>query len=168
MCGAVCFQFTDLSCDDWENIYTLSYYHQQIESMNYHPLFRVRSWNNGVRCMSIYILMVWYDLTYDMTCCNLHIWYPLYLPGTMSWLLYGASLCCFQVLQMTAAIMTLSLYSPLVSWGSPKFPDKKCRKTHKHHRKVRSKHHISCYIALSIMKLNKPLSISRYNLYKYT
>ena len=44
-------------CDDWENIYTLSYYHHQIESMNYYPLFRVRSWNNGVRCMSFYILM---------------------------------------------------------------------------------------------------------------
>ena len=26
--------------------------------MNYYPLFRVRSWNNGVRCMSFYILMV--------------------------------------------------------------------------------------------------------------
>ena len=56
-CGAVCFQFTDFSCDDWDNICTLSYYHHQIGSMNYYPLFRVRSWNNGVRCMSFYILM---------------------------------------------------------------------------------------------------------------
>ena len=48
-------------CDDWENIYTLSYYHHQIGSMNYYPLFRVRSWNNGVRCMSFCILMnLWY------------------------------------------------------------------------------------------------------------
>ena len=39
-------------------IYTLSYYHHQIGSMNYYPLFRVRSWNNGMRCMSLYILMV--------------------------------------------------------------------------------------------------------------
>ena len=38
-------------------IYTLSYYHHQIGGMNYYPLFRVRSWNNGVRCMSFYILM---------------------------------------------------------------------------------------------------------------
>ena len=30
------------------------YYHHQIESMNYYPLFRVRSWNNGMRCMSLY------------------------------------------------------------------------------------------------------------------
>ena len=27
ICGAVCFQFTHFSCDDWENIFTLSYYH---------------------------------------------------------------------------------------------------------------------------------------------
>ena len=39
-----------------ERIYTLSYYHHQIGNMNYSPLFRVRSWNNGVRCMSLYIL----------------------------------------------------------------------------------------------------------------
>ena len=58
ICGALCFQFTHFSCDDWENIYTLSYYHHQIESMNYCPLFRVRSWNIGVCCMSFYILMV--------------------------------------------------------------------------------------------------------------
>ena len=40
-----------------ERIYTLSYYHHQIGSMNYYPLFRVRSWNNVMRCMSPYILM---------------------------------------------------------------------------------------------------------------
>ena len=58
ICGAVCFQFIHSHCDDWENIYTLSYYHYQIGSMNYYPLFRVRSWNNGVRCMSFCILKV--------------------------------------------------------------------------------------------------------------
>ena len=41
-----------------ERIYTLLYYHHQIVSMNYYPLFRVRSWNNGMRCMSLYILKV--------------------------------------------------------------------------------------------------------------
>ena len=61
ICGAVCFQFTHFPCDDWANIYTLSYNHHQIGSMNYYPLFRVRSWTNGVRCMSFYILMnLWY------------------------------------------------------------------------------------------------------------
>ena len=58
--GAVCFQFTHFSCDYWENIY--AYYHHQIGSMNYYPLFRVRSWNNGVRCMSFCILMAGTDL----------------------------------------------------------------------------------------------------------
>ena len=40
-----------------ERLYTLSYYHHQIGSMNYYLLFRVRSWNNGSRCMSFYILI---------------------------------------------------------------------------------------------------------------
>ena len=34
ICGAVCFQFTHFRCDDWENIYTLSYYHHQIETVS--------------------------------------------------------------------------------------------------------------------------------------
>ena len=55
--GAVCLQLTHFPCDDWEDIY-LFYYHHQIESMNYYPLFRVRSWNNGLRCMSPYILIL--------------------------------------------------------------------------------------------------------------
>ena len=58
ICGAMCFQFTHSLRDDWENIHTLSYYHNQIGSMNYYPLFMVRSWNNGMRCMSFYILML--------------------------------------------------------------------------------------------------------------
>ena len=58
LCGAVYFQFTHFPCDDLDKIYTLSYYHHRIGSMNYHPLFRVRSWNNLVRCMSFYILMI--------------------------------------------------------------------------------------------------------------
>ena len=44
----------------------LSYYHHQIGIMNHYPLFRIRSWNSGVRCMSLYILWChkmskWYD-----------------------------------------------------------------------------------------------------------
>ena len=56
-CGAVCFQFTHFPCDDWDNRYTLFFYHHQIGSMNYYPLLRVRSWNNGVRCKSFFIRM---------------------------------------------------------------------------------------------------------------
>ena len=43
---------------DWENMYTLCYYQHQIGSMNYYPLFRVRSWSNGMRCMSVYIVIL--------------------------------------------------------------------------------------------------------------
>ena len=39
-----------------ERIYTLSYYHHSIGGMNYYPLFRVRSWKNGICCVSLYIL----------------------------------------------------------------------------------------------------------------
>ena len=38
-------------------IYTLSYYHHQIGSLNYYLLFRVRSWSNVMRCVSLYILL---------------------------------------------------------------------------------------------------------------
>ena len=38
ICEAVCFQFTHFRWDDWKNIYTLSYYHHQIGSMNDYPL----------------------------------------------------------------------------------------------------------------------------------
>ena len=40
----------------FERIYTLSYCHRQNGSMNYYPLFKVRSWNNGMRCLSLNIL----------------------------------------------------------------------------------------------------------------
>ena len=55
--GAVCIQLTHLSYDDYENACTLSYYHHQMGSMTHLPLFRVRSWNNGMRCMSFNILI---------------------------------------------------------------------------------------------------------------
>ena len=42
-------------------MYTLSHHHHQIGSMNCYPSFRVRSWNNGMRCMSFYSLM-WSNL----------------------------------------------------------------------------------------------------------
>ena len=55
--GAMCIQLTHLSHDDCENTCTLSYYHHQSGSMTHSPLLRVRSWNNGMRCMSFYILL---------------------------------------------------------------------------------------------------------------
>ena len=50
-----------------EILYALSYYHYQIGSMNFYPLFRVRSWNNGMRCMSLYMLTTIYIYIYIHT-----------------------------------------------------------------------------------------------------
>ena len=66
-------------CDDWENIYTLSYYHHQIGSMNYYPLFRVRSWNNGMRCMFLYILI----MRHGNSC--VHRWIGFSLVQVLAW-----------------------------------------------------------------------------------
>ena len=75
-CGTVCFQFTRFLCDDWENIYTLTYYHHQIGVTNYYPLFRVRSWNNGMRCMSLYILMGKFFLLWEYSRRIIHnVWW---------------------------------------------------------------------------------------------
>ena len=52
--GAVCFQFTQFPRDG--EYIALSYYHHQIGSMNYYPFFMVRSWNNGMRWVALYIL----------------------------------------------------------------------------------------------------------------
>ena len=60
-----------------KHTYTLSYYHHQIGSMDYYALFRVRSWNNGVRCMSFCILIytqVWpIFLNIHSYICVLHV-----------------------------------------------------------------------------------------------
>ena len=61
ICGAECWQHAAPHIVWWITeiyIYVLSYYHHQIGSMKYFPLFRFRSWNNGMRCMSFYILVM--------------------------------------------------------------------------------------------------------------
>ena len=54
--GTVCIQLTHLSYNDCENMCTLSY-HNQTRSMTDLPLFSIRSWSNGMRCMYFYILI---------------------------------------------------------------------------------------------------------------
>ena len=52
-------QFLTSENDDLKHVgMECFHYHHQICSMNNLPLFRVRSWNNGVCCMSFCILMV--------------------------------------------------------------------------------------------------------------
>ena len=53
--GAVRIQLTHFYFDDCENTLTLFHYHHQIGSMTHLPLFRGRSRNNGLRCMSFCI-----------------------------------------------------------------------------------------------------------------
>ena len=83
ICGAVCFQFTNFPCYDWENIYiyTLSYYHHQIGSMNYYPFFRLRSWKNGVRCMSFCIRMILMVVWNAKWLCHRHVMWWVVKPG---------------------------------------------------------------------------------------
>ena len=54
---AVYIQLTKFSCDDCENTCTSSFYHHQIGSMNHLPLFRARSWNTCMCCVSFYVLI---------------------------------------------------------------------------------------------------------------
>ena len=73
--GAVCFQFTQFPRDGWENI-ILFYYHHQIGSMNYYPLFRVRSWNNGKRSLYSYgltLIPVWISLITSIIKCGMKL-----------------------------------------------------------------------------------------------
>ena len=96
ICGAVCFQFTYLPFDDWDNIYFLSYHHHQIGSMDYYSLFRVRSSYNGIRCISLYILMTYSDA--DVSCYEAPVMRtrPLVCIGTTNYLIaFHFVLFCF-------------------------------------------------------------------------
>ena len=42
---------------DCENIRTSYYYHHEIKKMNYEPPSSIKSWNNGMRCMSCCFLI---------------------------------------------------------------------------------------------------------------
>ena len=74
----MCFQFTHFLCDDCENIYTLFYYHHQIGRLNYYTLFRVRSWNNGMRwmcfCILMFILHMYIRMHVRPSCLSWYFW----------------------------------------------------------------------------------------------
>ena len=59
----MCFQFTHLPCDDWENIYIYKQmYFVLLSSSNLKyellSIVMVRSWNNGMRCLYILIILI--------------------------------------------------------------------------------------------------------------
>ena len=118
-----------------ERIYTLSYYHHQIGSIIYYPLFRVRSWNNGMRCMFLYILfypvlcpkltliqptwsaypyhlvfLIWYPYSLVFL-----IWYPYALTSLYGNIAhcsgYGVAMGCYGLFIVTrTAIVTSQWY----------------------------------------------------------
>ena len=57
--GAISIQQNDLSYNDCDNTFTLSYHHHQIRILTHLSLFWVRSWNNGMSCVFFYILIGW-------------------------------------------------------------------------------------------------------------
>ena len=114
-CGAVCFQFTRFSCDDWENIYTLSYYHHQIGSMNYYPLLRVRSWNNGVHCMyfNIFIKSFWLFFAIVLhSCSSMDRWVNFHF---VCWLLLCLILT-YHVCHSDFIIICIDIFYKLFYW----------------------------------------------------
>ena len=73
-----------------ERIYTLSYYHHQIGSMNYYPLFMAMSWNNGMHCLSIFLYHVKNGL-YMRTMETASLYHIDYVNGTyfIHWTIYA-------------------------------------------------------------------------------
>ena len=74
--GAGCvFSVYPFPCDEWENIYTLYYYHHHIGTMDYYPFSRVRS------CMSfgihIGVITEIFDKDYMKYTFHIHIKLPL-------------------------------------------------------------------------------------------
>ena len=55
--GVVCIELTHHSYNDCKKARKLSYYHHQIGCITYLPLLRIKSWDNGMRCMLFYILI---------------------------------------------------------------------------------------------------------------
>ena len=89
-------QHTHFSFDDCENMCSLSYCHHQNGSMIHLPLFRLRSWNNGVRCM-------------------FYLYH--YYKGVAAMLL----LCCDNLMSVTrlscdACFVDYTYYSDVITW----------------------------------------------------
>ena len=81
-----------------ERMYTLSYYHHEIGSMNHYPLVRVKSWNNGMRCMSLYMLICYINNTNETE-------HSIAIFDWYSWLAFTAQVLSTSCLMMaTVAI----------------------------------------------------------------
>ena len=101
ICGAVCFQFTHFPCDDWENIYILCLI-IIIKSEVWTTTHCL--WNNGVRCMSFYILM--YDI-----CMYTVIKLTFYQDGSLYWFHSGNPFKCHSARHIVNAISPFKMES---------------------------------------------------------
>ena len=110
-----CIQFAQFSHDDCENMCTWSYYHNQIGRMTHLPLFRVRSWNNGIRCMSLNILIFIH---------NRHWVWVQYIYRQLEILMKYTWICVKERCHLTTihvlCILTFKAYSLTVSYISHK------------------------------------------------
>ena len=89
---AVWILFTHFTYDDCKKTCAWSYYHHQIGRITHLPLFRDRSWNNNMRCMSSSKWLWRKPCLYAMTCFFLicKFWYPrLHLITREYWLGLG-------------------------------------------------------------------------------
>ena len=129
--GTACIQliclFIHFSYDDCGNTCTWSYHHQ-IESITLFPLFRVKSWNNGTRCMSFYILIRRLMRVADAIICiyiYTHIYIYIYIYHTY-WLiicffalwLYHSP-CGVHVIFFWVASCTETIEWLVSTWRSP-------------------------------------------------
>ena len=73
-----------------ENLYFFLLSHYQIGSMNHYPLFRVMSWSNGMRCMSLYIVIN----SSTPSAVYMRMWIGSALVRMMACRLFGAKLLC--------------------------------------------------------------------------
>ena len=62
--GAVCIHLTDLCFDLCEDTCTVSHYQNEIISMTHLRLFKFKSWNNGMCCVSFYVVISFFTFLF--------------------------------------------------------------------------------------------------------
>ena len=97
-----------------ERIYKLSYSHHRIGSVNYYPLLRVRSWNNGMRCMSLYS----YSKKLATQCFKYLLWRYGYFCSTVNnWNVNCVRATAFDMrIRYTADICSYEIYLVDITW----------------------------------------------------
>ena len=120
--GAVCIQLTNFFNNDCDNMFTLCYHHHHlIGSMTLLSLLKVRSWNNAMRYMSLYILLNTFCLVSVCYFGNIHA-------------ILISMLKCFHnilwALRNYTFVISNVLFQRLISWAFPvKSPSREYQRT---------------------------------------